>query len=250
MQHQTSHGWSASASRAVRRIAIAGAASAAFTTCAMAADLGPYAPPPAAPGYGPAAYTPFTWSGFYLGLQAGYGWGTTDASAGLLGGGPATAFSYDTGGFLGGLHAGFNWQSGSLVLGLESDIEGTGIDGSGVGSLGGGHATTIDWQGSLRGRIGLASGSALFYLTGGLAYGGVTVEQSAGPGFAPFVQNSDWRTGWTAGGGVEYAISRSMTARLEYRYTDLGNATFSNAGVFDSSDVTQSAIRAGLSFRF
>ena len=148
--------------RKLHGAALGAAAAVAFGSSAMAADLGPYAPPPPGPGYGPAAYTPFTWSGFYLGLQAGYGWGTTDASSGLLAGGPATAFSYETGGFLGGLHAGFNWQAGSVVLGMESDIEGTGIDGSGVGSLGGGHFTTIDWQGSLRGRIGLASGSALF----------------------------------------------------------------------------------------
>jgi outer membrane immunogenic protein len=237
---------------AFRGIALGGAATVAFTTCSVAADLGPYAPPPAAPGYGPAAYTPFTWSGFYLGVQAGYGWGTTDATSRPLTGGPTTAFSYDTSGFLGGMHAGFNWQTGNFVLGVETDIEGAGIDGSGLGTFGGGHITNIDWLGSFRGRVGIASGSALFYLTGGLAYGGVTIEQTAGAGFAPFVSNSDWRTGWTLGGGIEYAFNRNMSMRLEYRYTDLGNATFSNTAnnVFDSSDVTQSAVRAGLSFRF
>ena len=65
----------------------------------------------------------------------------------------------------------------------------------------------------------------LLYLTGGLAYGGVRSTRPPAPGAATFASYSDWRTGWTLGGGLEHAFTPNMTARIEYRYTDLGTAT-------------------------
>ena len=231
---------------AIRTLLPAALASVAMAVSAEAADLGPngarssWGPPPAA--YYPAA---FRWSGFYLGLQAGYGWGSTDATSSFLFPGTQQSFSYDLTGAVGGVHAGFNWQANSFVIGLETDIEASGIEGSGVGALGLGHATSIDWLGSLRGRLGYAAGNTLFYVTGGLAYGDVSVA-------TPFIAASEWRTGWTAGAGIEHAFRPNITARLEYRYTDLGSVSYANgfAGVGESSDVTHSAVRAGLSFRF
>jgi outer membrane immunogenic protein len=212
---------------------------------AMAADLGPYGrgsvkdygPPPA---YRPA----FTWSGFYVGVQAGYGWGDTDARTGTLSA-FNEAYSYNTSGALGGVHAGYNWQAQSIVLGLETDIEVAGIDGSGIGTLGSTHTTQIDWLGSFRGRVGVAADRTLFYLTGGLAYADI---DTAGPS----ISNSDWRTGWTLGGGIEHAFTPNITARIEYRYTDLGSDSFGSTRLnrAQSSDVTFNAVRAGLSFRF
>lgn len=235
-------------------LAAATAALGFLTAHAVAADLGPY---PRRPAWGAAqpAYYPeaFRWTGFYAGIQAGYGWGDTDATSSTLGSGIAQGFSYTTSGAVGGIHAGYNWQlNRNFVLGLETDLEASGIGGSGIGTLGGGHITNIDWLGSLRARGGFAAGNTLFYLTGGLAYGGVSVDRSAGAGFTPFIGESVWKTGWTLGAGIEHAFAPNITARIEYRYTDLGQITYTSpaAGLTDTSDVTHSAVRAGLSFKF
>lgn len=213
---------------------------------AAAADLGPYARGGSAKDFGsPARFAPaFTWSGFYLGLQAGYGWGTTEAATGSLTS-FNQAYSYDTSGALGGVHAGYNWQAQQVVFGIETDVELSGLEGSGLGTLGSRHSSSLDWIGSFRGRIGIAADRTLFYLTGGLAYGDVA---TTGPGLS----TSDWRTGWTLGGGIEHAFASNWTARLEYRYTDLGSETFTSAGAnrSESNDVTFSAIRAGISWKF
>jgi outer membrane immunogenic protein len=224
----------------------------AFATASDAADLGPYRG--RQQWNAPAAYYPqaFRWSGFYAGLQGGYGWGGTDATSITLGAGSGQSFSYSTSGAVGGVHAGYNWQSGSFVMGLETDLELSGIDGSGIGNFGGVHITNIDWLGSLRARAGIAAGSTLFYLTGGLAYGGISVDRTAGVGFVPFTGDSQWKTGWTLGGGIEHAFTPNISARIEYRYTDFGQITYTSpsAGITDTSDVTHSAVRAGLSFKF
>lgn len=231
------------------------AALTAFSGLAGAADLGPYGGPRQRwDGSSPAYYQPaFRWTGFYAGLQAGYGWGTTNATSTSIGSGTAQTFDYSTSGGIGGVHAGYNWQANqNFVLGLETDLEVSGISGSGLGAFGGGHVTNIDWLGSMRARAGFTTGSTLFYLTGGLAYGGVSVDRTAGAGFTPFVGASDWKVGWTAGAGIEHAFTPNISARLEYRYTDLGQITYTStgAGITDTSDVTQSAVRAGLSFKF
>lgn len=225
----------------------------ALAGLAEAADLGPYGGPRQR-WDAPATFAPaFRWTGIYAGLQAGYGWGTTDAVSTSIGSGAAQSFNYSTTGAVGGVHAGYNWQAGqNFVLGVETDIELSGVGGSGVGGFGGGHVTNIDWLGSLRARAGFTTGSTLFYLTGGLAYGGVSVDRSASATSTPFIGASDWKAGWTAGAGIEHAFTPNISARIEYRYTDLGQITYTStaAGITDSSDVTQSAVRAGLSFKF
>jgi outer membrane immunogenic protein len=232
--------------------AILAAASAAFSGIAAAADLGPRSSRggwSSQPAYYPQI---FRWTGFYAGIQGGYGWAGTDAVSTTLSSGVSQGFSYSTSGALGGIHAGYNWQTSNLVFGVETDLEASGIGGSGIGILGGGHVTNIDWLGSIRARAGLTTGNTLFYLTGGFAYGGLSVDRSAGAGFTPFIGASDWQTGWTLGGGIEHAFTPNVTARLEYRYTDLGQITYTSptANLTDTSEITQSAIRAGLSFRF
>lgn len=218
---------------------------------AFAADLGgPYGRQrwDAAPSYAPA----YRWQGLYGGVQLGYGWTNTDAVSTTLTTSATEAFSYTSSGALGGVHLGYNWQFNSMVLGLETDLELSGISGSGLGTFGGGHITNIDWMGSTRGRLGFTTGATLFYLTGGLAYGGVTVERSAGAGFTPFIGSDGWKTGWTAGGGIEHALTQTISARIEYRYTDLGTINYTSlpSNLNDRSDLTNHAIRAGLSFKF
>jgi outer membrane immunogenic protein len=169
-------------------------------------------------------------------VQTGYAWGDTDATsfAGL-----GDTYSYDTDGWLGGVHLGYNWQATNFVIGVETDIELADLSGSGIGTFGSVHSTDIDWIGSLRGRLGYALDRTLIYATGGLAYGDVAI---AGPGYS----DSETRTGWTVGAGIEHAFAPNTTARIEYRYTDLGSGDLG----FDDSDVTFSAIRAGLSWKF
>ena len=224
----------------MRKVVLAAFGLAVASSAAWAADLGAPSrrggpPPPPAAIYQPA----FTWSGFYVGVQAGYGWGDTEATSDPF----AQSFDYSTDGWLGGAHAGFNWQASSFVIGVETDLELADLTGDGIGTLGSSHSTEIEWLGSLRGRLGYAVDRTLFYATGGLAYGDVAIS---GPGYS----YSDTRTGWTAGAGIEHAFAPNTTARIEYRYTDLGSGDFSDGGVTDDSDVTFSAIRAGLSWKF
>lgn len=238
----------------LRRLLPATLVVAATASGAVAADLGPYDNgrqtwrAPRAAYYPPA----LRWSGFYAGVQAGYGWGTTDATSTALSSMGTEAFNYSTSGAIGGLHAGYNWQFNQFVLGLETDLESSGVKGSGIGTFSSGHSTSIDWMGSLRARAGFTTGNTLLYVTGGLAYGGVTVDRSAGAAFKPFAGDDAWKTGWTLGAGVEHAFTRNISARLEYRYTDLGTVTYTNlpANLNDTSSISNSAVRAGLSFKF
>ena len=185
------------------------AAFAGLSTATMAADL---------PNMkGPAPFIPaapiFTWTGFYVGLNAGYNWsdnnsinsvGTaTFASPAFLAGSTAVAnglaivgtntVSGKQQGFIGGAQLGYNWQFNSIVLGIETDLMGLGnsskntalarvtpVPGFGetYTSVFGASKKT-EWLGTLRGRIGfLATPSFLLYATGGLAYGGIKVSHS------------------------------------------------------------------------
>ena len=223
-------------------LALAGLMSAG---AASAADLGPYRKGSVKDAPPPAVYSrPFSWSGLYVGAQVGYGWGNTGASSGPLTGFDQS-YGYDTNGWVGGVHAGYNWQFQNLVYGIETDIEASSISGSGVGSLGFAHNTELNWTGSTRGRLGIAYDRTLFYATAGWAYGDVRIDK----GFASY---SDVRNGWTAGAGIEHAISDRMTMRLEYRYTDLGSTSFSSnaANSIDKSEVDFHTVRAGVSFKF
>ena len=192
----------------------------------------------------------FNWTGAYGGVQLGYGWADTetDTSGSNL---PPETHDYDSDGFIGGLHAGYNLQNQGFVYGIEADIDFTDLDATEAGSLGLRlHQTEIYWTGSLRARVGFAMDRTLFYMTGGWAFGEVDVTQSLAANGTILASNSEVRHGWTLGGGVERAFSDNMTARLEYRYTDLGSDDISNGTALDSSDVTIQSIRAGLSYKF
>jgi len=165
---------------------------------ASAADLPSQAPPPA-----PIITAPiFTWTGFYAGVNAGWGWRDSDREPVVLGGTvPGTLFfpnSGDDGGFTGGGQIGYNYQIGSFVIGLETDIQWADTDqGVDVAFIPAGAPGTFvpgrfdnnlsDWFGTVRARAGVAFDRVLIYATGGLAY-------------------SDDTTGWVAGGGVEWAL--------------------------------------------
>jgi outer membrane immunogenic protein len=217
---------------------------------AFSADLGGY---PGGmkdgPYERPAIYA--QWTGLYVGLQGGYLWG--DAGHSFSNGAPSD--NSDPDGFIGGGHIGYNLQSGSIVYGIEADIEGGDVGGSftnltGLSSTG---AVDLNWQGSLRARLGVVHGSMLFYATGGWAFG--DFDFSGGPAPGPACCGySETLNGWTIGGGIEWALSKNLTTRFEYRYTDFGRASGDLApgyvGVIMPVELETHAIRAGLSYKF
>jgi outer membrane immunogenic protein len=191
------------------------------------------APPPAmAPAY--------NWSGFYLGINGGGGWGHSnwDTSSDRIG---------LSGGLVGGT-AGYNWQFGNAVLGIEGDIDWANLKGTNSSTLcPAGCSTSDTWLSTVRGRAGYAFGGVLPYLTGGLALGDI---RAATPGFAGA---SNTGAGWTAGGGIEFGLTGNWSAKAEYLYVDLGRF---NCGVScnglptDNVSMHDNVVRAGVNYRF
>lgn len=217
---------------------------------AMAADL-PVMDAPA-PIYSPAPMA-YTWTGFYVGLQAGYGWGDVDGEADVGGTDATGDYDYEIDGFIAGIHAGYNHQFNNFVVGVEGDVEYASLDGSGGGDDPGFgsfyHETELDWLATLRLRAGFAIDRLLIYGTGGFAW--AHVDQAFGETGDPALDDGDRsRWGWTLGAGAEYAFATNWTARAEYRYYDLGDDDVSGVGFSDDNDITLHTIRLGASYKF
>ena len=178
---------------------------------------------------------PFSWTGFYVGASAGI---ISQNTVGTDIGGDGFPFwdafgnQYGIPGNAGlfGLNVGYNYQlSNNIVLGIEADISWSGLNNSYTtyGFNCEGCALTVGSKlealGTVRGRIGYAFDRALLYATGGFAWG--HVKNSAYSVQDPYYNaNTDsWQTGWTAGGGLEYAVTNNWTVRVEALYVDLGN---------------------------
>jgi outer membrane immunogenic protein len=212
----------------------------------------------------------WSWTGFYLGINGGYGVGSDPFSQmQLAGGAPFVSTVFDAkvapvGGLFGG-QAGYNWQTGHVVLGVEGDADWANQHSTSCGiECTSGFApntfTTVDqrlrWLATVRGRLGWANDGYLFYVTGGGAFGGIDETDSlpTNPNAASFSQN---RSGWTAGGGIEARLWGNWTGKLEYLHFDLGSMTntFNYAfGGFPFTLSTTSAIRddvvrAGLNYK-
>jgi outer membrane immunogenic protein len=209
---------------------------------ASAADIAPYQPPMAA--VAPAAPS-YNWTGFYIGVNGGYGWGEFPNNAAAVLGFPVDLG--DAGGGLVGGTLGYNWQFGHVVAGLETDIDWANISDTDPAAVTGTKAT-LSYLGTVRARLGYAFDRALLYATGGFAYGGGTVKS-----FTPPVGSADQTTvGWTVGAGIEYAIWHNLSAKIEYRYTDLGKATIrlpAPAPAFKGG-YRGSQVIAGINYRF
>jgi outer membrane immunogenic protein len=153
-----------------------------------------------------------------------------------VGFGPAGSSSW-----LAGAVAGYNWQRGSLVLGFEGDLSWTGLKSETTGTFSNtalpafvypsqDTIARIDWYGTVRARVGWAVGSFLFYGTGGLAYGNVSLSNRYDLGslgttssIAPLSsQSSGVRPGWVAGFGADYMLKRNLILNFQYQYVDLG----------------------------
>jgi outer membrane immunogenic protein len=209
---------------------------------AQAADL-----PAARPVYkAPAPVAgPYDWSGIYLGAQVGYGSGqssgTQNADGTFF---PVVPYSLDPGGVLAGGHIGFNYQAGALVIGGEADIEASNLHGdTTISAIDQTYFFNVkaDTLASIRGRIGWAHDRLLLYGTGGVAWGHVTTP--------PLDTLNGWRTGWTVGAGAEHALPRNWSAKVEYRYTDLGRASSfdPNLNSTDDNKLSFHAVRLGVS---
>jgi outer membrane immunogenic protein len=119
-----------------------------------------------------------------------------------------------------------------------------------------GNATTkSDWQGSARGRVGWAFNQILLYATGGWAFAHITNTYDTTAFGGGFASISGTRSGWTVGGGAEYALNKNWSLRAEYRYSDFGNvADQSSIAFFPATRVnrhiTESQVQAGFSYKF
>ena len=246
----------------MKRILLAGLGlfALAATQSAVAADRPlPYKAPPAMAPI-------FTWTGWYAGVDGGYGWGTGDD---IVFTAPATGFTgtsqgfRSTGGFGGG-QIGFNQQTGQLVWGLEADIQGSGIRdafnvtvASNGGPLGVNATQRLDYFGTVRGRLGLAVDHALFYVTGGFAYGGVKDSiLLANGGATALLANTHTATGYAVGGGLEHYFAPAFSGKAEYQYLRLGSETLTgvstNGVLLNSSDIAANfhTVRIGLNYHF
>jgi outer membrane immunogenic protein len=212
-------------------------------TPVLAADMAVKAPPP--PPVAPA----YSWTGFYVGVNGGGAWANTSDNNAFF---AATTGNFQiSGGVLGG-QAGYNWQTSVWVFGIETDLDASSVKGNTSTGLCAGVVCTIEntWLGTTRGRVGYAADNWLAYATGGIAYGNVHIQDSAGA-----VHGGTTRAGWTAGAGLEYAVTRNVSARVEYLYVDLGSAgvpcaTVAGACGISTQTFNESIVRGGFNFRF
>ena len=215
----------------------------AMAVTASAADM-----PARGPAVAPAPFLApvFTWTGFYVGVNAGAAWHGNDncpgfynytSSTGVIGN-RVTAFApacnTDHTAFTGGAQAGFNWQLGSVVYGLEGDVNWVGNDSKrGFGnytyssitySLDGDPQSSV--LGSIRGRLGWSFDRALLYVTGGAAFRNnsgndvIYAYNSSNVLVATYSANSDRNSvGWSLGGGLEWAFTNNVSFKLEYLHS-------------------------------
>ena len=201
-----------------------------------AADLAYKAPPPP-----PAAPT---WSGFYIGLNGGWGWANANATVSPFGAAltdfGSQTISGNTNGAVFGAQAGYNWQfSPSWVIGIEADVDGGGAGSSHhfttasalspAGNDGFGGSSKLDYLTTVRGRIGYIWGQSLWYFTGGGAWAGFKhdgiLSANAVGLFGDFAVNN-WSTtasGYAIGAGYEWMITDHWLARGEYLYYNFSN---------------------------
>jgi outer membrane immunogenic protein len=200
---------------------------------------------------------PFSWTGFYIGGDGGFGYATSSGTLADATGLLQVPYSFNVNGPIAGGFVGGNYQIGQLVVGAEADWQWADLTGNSgaVAGVGGPFtmASTVKSYGSARGRLGYAVDHWLLFGTAGWAWGTWSTSY-ASTGAGPFFTNSATSNkGWTAGAGIEYAFTPYLLGRVEYRYTDLGSVTFVDPASNSSelgNKVKISDIRVGLAFKF
>lgn len=230
-----------------RSFIIAAACAAVSVQAASAADLPTKAPTMAAP-------VASTWTGFYAGVQAGYEWGSSVQF--FTGAGNGTTDRYNVNGGLGGVTVGYNWQfRPQWLVGLEADwswMKASGTTSTTAtyfcGATGPGCTTTFADLGTVRARLGYAAGNMLIFGSGGYAVANLSTGCCNGP-----LNDSYYRNGWAAGGGIEYAVDRRWSAKLEYLRAEFGSYTWDNrpgcATINCQTDAKMNVLRVGLNYR-
>ena len=226
----------------MRALKFAFLASLATATPALAADFSPQPTEPVA----------YNWTGIYVGAQAGYAWGnSTYDGAGSPAGPPFISTSLDPKGGFGGAYVGYNYQfNGNYVVGVEADANFADVKGDNTFAVFPGVVASGDlkWFGSARLRAGYAFDRFLPFVTGGLAIGHYSGTENGA------LENSENMVGWTAGAGLEYAVTDNLIARVEYRYADYGRKSQSAPFNFPTEqarlDLTTNDVRVGLSYKF
>jgi outer membrane immunogenic protein len=231
---------------------------------ALAADLPPSAPPRAPAAYVPAVLPVYNWSGFYVGINGGWGWGNAKFTANAVGTFPGTTGSRaDNGGVVGGT-LGANFQAGAFVFGVEGDWDYSGINTGTTASIcnfSGQCQTGNNWLATLRGRAGYAADRVLLYLTAGGAFANVQTNFNG-------TTTTHTQAGWTGGAGIEWAFADNWTAKVEWLYVNLGNSNVNCAttacliasgtdGVTPngppipvSVGLTENLVRVGVNYKF
>jgi outer membrane immunogenic protein len=226
-------------------------AASALAAAARAADLPPpAAPPPRAPvAYIPAAPV-FTWTGFYIGLNAGYAFGQSNWTSPM-----GSSGWFDVNGPLAGGTIGGNYQIGQIVVGAEGDLDWQNVKGTLVGgncTLPGAVAASCrsasTWVGTFRARIGFAMDRVLLYATGGGAVADIKASLNA----LPWASSTE--LGWSSGIGVEVAMTDNWTAKAEYLAVGFEHASCGLANCFAAPPVSvsfyESTVRGGVNYKF
>jgi outer membrane autotransporter protein len=208
--------------------------------------------PPPAPLVAPAA--PPIWTGFYIGVNGGGAWDTTGGHNTNCGTACTSAETTITGP-LGGGQAGYNYQFGALVVGAEVDFSGSSLHGSypaadGVDTL----TSSVNFIGTATGKLGATIGGLLIYGKGGAAWTHTSHGDYNAPEAATF-STDFWQMGWTAGAGIEYALTPNWSIKVEYDAigTPDKSTTFnSSSGLFFTASMNQfiNAVIAGINYRF
>lgn len=227
---------------------------AAFAGSALADGMvvrAPAPPPPPPPVVDRCA--PGPWTGFYVG--GNLGWAQLDGEFRDHDEffSHRKRFEDEEDAFTAGVQSGYNLQCGNVVFGIESDINWVDFDGDDdhFGHYGGGdylrfkRSRTLDWFGTVRGRIGWTNDRVMVYATGGLAYAdggrdwngwGLDTYHYGYPVFHRDDDDIDW--GWTAGGGIEWLWSDRMTFKAEALWIDFEDGSSDRVIEFNDGDDT------------
>lgn len=217
----------------------------AVASVAVAADI------PAPVYKAPAAVAAFSWTGCYVGLNAGGGfarkeWTDTGQDAG----------AHTASGAIAGGQVGCNYQTGAWVFGAEGMFDWSGMKGDHINGLTGltSLTTEVRWLGTATARVGYAIDRSLFYVKGGAAW---VRDEHEGVVIIPILKGDATRVGWTVGAGFEYAFAGNWSAKIEYNYLDFGSKDVMfcdtlGAGICGPIDIKQNAHLAlvGVNYRF